>query len=349
MKTSLISTQAISEATRLSRAKLQERLAEAQKEVTTGRFADVGKSLGYMAGRTVSLRQELDRLTTLTESNGVATSRLQTSQTVLENVANNAHTFINSLIVARAAPDGASSAALDARAKLVSLTDQMNTSAGGTFIFAGINTDVKPLEDYFDTPAPASKIAVDNAFLSEFGLAQSTPGVELISAGAMNTFLDTTFANLFTQASWETTWSAASDQNILSRISTNELIETSTNANMDPIRALASAYTMIADLGVADLNDEAYQAVVDKAIGIAGQAVGDLTQTRASLGSSEERITAANDRMSLQVDIITNHISLLEGVDPYEASTEVNSLLTQIETAYALTARIQRLSLIDYL
>ena len=96
--------------------------------------------------------------------------------------------------------------------------------------------------------------------------------MELISAGAMNTFLDTTYANLFMQANWNTTWSAASDQ-APSWISTNELIETSTNANVDPIRALASAYTMIADLGVTDLNDEAYQAVVDKAIGIAGQAV----------------------------------------------------------------------------
>ena len=39
---------------------------------------------------------------------------------------------------------------------------------------------------------------------------------------------------------------------------------------------------------------------------------------------------------------MTEHVNLLEGVDPYEASANVNALLTQIETAYALTARLQK-------
>ena len=36
----------------------------------------------------------------------------------------------------------------------------------------------------------------------------------------------------------------------------------------------------------------------------------------------------------------------MEGVDPYEASTRVADLLSHIETSYALTARIQQLSLL---
>jgi flagellar hook-associated protein 3 FlgL len=35
----------------------------------------------------------------------------------------------------------------------------------------------------------------------------------------------------------------------------------------------------------------------------------------------------------------------MQGVDPFEAATRVNALITQIETSYALTARIQQLSL----
>jgi flagellar hook-associated protein 3 FlgL len=53
--------------------------------------------------------------------------------------------------------------------------------------------------------------------------------------------------------------------------------------------------------------------------------------------------------MSIQIDILTNHIGTLEGVDPYEASTRLSSLLTQVETAYAMTARIQKLTLLNYL
>jgi flagellar hook-associated protein 3 FlgL len=36
-------------------------------------------------------------------------------------------------------------------------------------------------------------------------------------------------------------------------------------------------------------------------------------------------------------------------VDPFEASTRVAALMTQVETAYAMTARIQNLSLLKYL
>ena len=53
--------------------------------------------------------------------------------------------------------------------------------------------------------------------------------------------------------------------------------------------------------------------------------------------------------MSIQIDIMTNHIGALEGVDPYEASSRLSALLTQVETAYAMTARIQKLTLLNYL
>jgi flagellar hook-associated protein 3 FlgL len=47
----------------------------------------------------------------------------------------------------------------------------------------------------------------------------------------------------------------------------------------------------------------------------------------------------------MQIDIFKTFLNELEGVDPYEASTRVNALISQIETSYALTARIQQLSL----
>ena len=46
MELSYISTKAINEGNRLSLMKLQQQLATAQKEVSSGRLADVGQSLG---------------------------------------------------------------------------------------------------------------------------------------------------------------------------------------------------------------------------------------------------------------------------------------------------------------
>ncbi|WP_439542360.1 flagellar hook-associated family protein [Hyphomicrobium sp.] len=349
MKTSNISTLALVNATRETRVNLQIKLAAAQKESATGRHADVGLSLGYLTQRTVSLRQDLDRLNTFKDTNTVSSSRLELTQTTLEGLGEAAQGFLQTLMAARAARTSDGVAVADAKAKITSFTAAMNTAVNGAHIFSGVNTDVKPVADYFEQPTSAARTAMGDAFLTEFGVAQSQAGVETITGADMSSFLDNAFADLFNDANWTTTWSSASDQNISNRISNNERIETSTNANADPFRRIASVYTMIGDIGLEELSDEAYYAVVDKAIGELGQAIGDLTQLRAGLGTSQERIKAANDRTDIQVTLMTQHITALEGVDPYEATANVNALLTQIETAYALTARLQNLSLVNFI
>jgi flagellar hook-associated protein 3 FlgL len=349
MKTTFISTQAISEATRSSILKLQSKLADAQKEVVTGRLADVGASLGFKSGYAVSLRQEHARLQTIIETNAVVSTRLDLSQTALQAIVEGAQSFIGDLISARNSDTGPQLAQGQAQTGLVALLDKLNSAFNGAYLFAGINADVKPVTDYFQSPPAANRQAVADEFLIAFGIPQSDPAVGNISAAAMQTFLDTTFAGLFDHAAWTANWSAASDQNVRSRISTYELIQTSTNVNEQAIRKLASAYTMVADLGTENLNEAAFHAVVDTAVRRAGEAIQELAVLQATLGDAQERVSLANESTSIQIDIIASHINLLETVDPAEASTRVSLLLTQMETAYALTARIQKLSVLNYL
>ena len=166
----------------------------------------------------------------------------------------------------------------------------------------------------------------------------------------MKAFLDGAFASLFDGANWTANWSQASDQNITSRISNNERIATSTNANEEPFRLLASVYTMVADLPVEQLGEGAYLALIDTAMELVGRASNaELTELRASLGTSQGRIKAANERIDVQKGLLNEHVVALEGVDPYEAQVRVNALLTQLETAYALTAKLQNLSLLKYI
>jgi flagellar hook-associated protein 3 FlgL len=347
MKTSSISTLAIINATRETRVTLQSKLVEAQKEADTGRFADVGVTIGYLTQRTVSLRQDYARLQTFKDTNIVAASRLELTQTTLEGMGEAAEKFLTTLMAARSAESSASVAVTDAKNKLTSFTAALNTTVNGTHIFAGVNTDVKPVNAYFTTPASAAQTATSTA-LSNFMTANSIASIGDMTGAQMEAFLSGPFADLFDDPNWGN-WSSASDQNITSRISSNERVETSTNANAAPFRALAQAYTMIADLDIESLNSEAYLAVVNKAIEVVGQASADLTQLRAGLGTSQERIAAANERIDIQRSLLNEHIMQLEGVDVYEATVKVNSLLVQIETAYALTARLQNLSLLNHI
>ncbi|TIV17432.1 MAG: flagellar hook-associated family protein, partial [Mesorhizobium sp.] len=73
------------------------------------------------------------------------------------------------------------------------------------------------------------------------------------------------------------------------------------------------------------------------------------TQIRAETGIAQQRVSDASDRMKTQVDLFEKHIVDLEGVDPAEAATRVADLTQHIETSFALTARLQQLSLLNYL
>jgi flagellar hook-associated protein 3 FlgL len=348
MKTTFTSTSAMAQATRLTMLKLQSLLTDAQKEVTTGRLADVGAALGGSTGQSVSLRQEQTRLQAMTDSNGSVATRLEATQSALQAIGQDAQSFLNQLA---AAPNGNIQSVLQGEAKssLSALIGTLNTQINGAYLFAGINADVKPIAEYDQTPPAANQQGVADAFSAAFGFSQSDPQVANISATDMQTFLDTSFADMFTDSGWKSTWSSASDQNVRSRISNSELIDTSANANAEPMRKLASAYTMLADLGTANLSSDAFQTVVKKASTLIAEATQGLTDVQADLGSAQQRVTAANSGMTVQSDLITNHLNGLEGVDPYEASNRLTSLMTQMETAYSMTARLQKVSLLNYL
>jgi flagellar hook-associated protein 3 FlgL len=349
MKTTFVSTSSLSAATRQSLSHTQVKLADAQKEVTTGRHADVGASLGYKSGQALSLRQEHARLSTIIDTNSVVSTRLSATQAAMKSLADDAQLFVGQLIGARDADSGPTVVKAQAKAALTSFTNTINTALDGAYLFSGINADVKPLTDYQATPTPANRQAVADAFFTAFGTTADDPANVNITAADLQAFLDGPFSDLFEDPAWTTDWSAASSQNVKSRISSSELVETSTNSNDIGVRKLAKAYAMISDLGIENLNEVAYQGLVDTATRLAGEAVQNVANEQARLGIAQERVKSANGRMSIQIDIMTNHIGLLEGVDPYEASTRVSALMTQVETAYAMTARIQGLSLLKYL
>jgi flagellar hook-associated protein 3 FlgL len=344
-----ISTKALNEANRLSVMKLQQRLAVAQREVASGRLADVGVTLGARTSETVSLRQELTRLDMTIDTNATVASRLNVTQEALSDVQTTAENTISTLLTARNSATGPRVAKDAATAALRGLTDVLNTTFAGAHLFAGINTDVQPVQDYFATPTPANRQAVADAFQATFGFSQTDPQVANITPAQIESFIDTTFSDLFEEPAWSANWSDASSENVESRISTFEITETSANANEEPFRKLAKVYTMVSDLGIENMNTQAFTALIDKATALAGEAVQDVGVVQSRLGAVQERVANADAKMEAQIDILTTRINGLEAVDPFEAAVRVTSLLTQLETSFALTARVQNLTILNYI
>ncbi|MGI9425007.1 MAG: flagellar hook-associated family protein, partial [Hyphomicrobiaceae bacterium] len=310
--------------------------------------ADVGLSLGSATGQTISLRNDLDRLNSIVASNGSARGRLEVTQNSLDLVNKISLELRDNLIAAKGSGTAAFTAVSNAKAALSDFTTALNTTFNGEHIFSGINTDVQPITDYFSSGAP-NKQAVDTAFSTQFGFAQTDAQVNTLTAGDIDTFLGGAFDALFGDPDWGTTWSAASDSNVRSRISTSQLVETSLNANQPAFRDLAKAMTMVADLGVENMSEGAFEAVLDRAVSLISGAVQDVQNSQANLGLVQRQIDDADEFMNIQSNIIQKTLSGLEDIDPYEASNRINLLLNQIEISYAVTSRIQRLSILNHI
>ncbi len=218
-----------------------------------------------------------------------------------------------------------------------------NLSFNGEFLFAGINTDVRPLEDY----NAAAKSTFDTA-LATFMSANGIASMSDFTKAQMEDFITNTLEPLY-DTEWAADWSKASSQNMTSRISTTEVVQSSTNATTEGFRKFALASVIALELMDENVSSEVRAYIGEAALGYVEQANTQITAERSTLGISEARVKKANTSLQAQIKLINTHITDLEGVDTYEASTRMNTLLTQVETSYTLTARIQRLSLIDFL
>jgi flagellar hook-associated protein 3 FlgL len=347
MATTFISSNSTATTLRISAMKSQAALSRATEEATTGRLSDVGLSLGALTGRDVVLRAELVDVDKLVDTNGLVAGRLDVAQQRVGELIDTAESFQKDLLAARNSAGGGNIVAQSGGSNLQSLLATLNVSMDGQYLFGGINTGEAPMTDY--AAGSASKTAVDAAFLAKFGFAQDSPLVSTITATDMQDFLDTTFKQLFDDPAWGANWSSANDQEMRSRISTTQTIDTSVSANEPAFRKLAMAYTMLSDLGTANLNQAAFQAVVDTATLSVGNAIGDLAGIGARLGTAQEQTSNATSRLKVQGDIITQQVTAMEKVDQTEASVRVTSLQNQLEMSLALTSRIQSLSILNYL
>lgn len=348
MKTSFISSLSTSQAVRTQILRMQTDLVKLEKEVVTGRVADAGLKLGARTGQSVGLERDIARLKGVMDSNQLVLSRLSATQAGLSTLTQTAQSFQSTMTAASSGAVEPSILLSEANTALVKMTGVLNSSLNGENLFAGINTDVQPFNNFFAAGSPA-RTAMENAFVTQFGFAHDDPAASAITPADMRNFLDTVVEPQFTGPDWNTNWSNATDATITARITLTDTSPASVSANEVGIRKLTAAAAFAAVFLDGQLNEYARDAVIAASTSLVGQAVSDLAQTQARTGIIEQRVTAASERLSMQVDIFSGKVNDLVGVDPYEASTRVQQLLAQIETAYTLTNRMSQLSLVRFL
>ncbi len=350
MATSTVSTLSLGAAMLSGVTRAQNQLTQLTTEASSGQYADLGLQLGDQSGYELSLRNQTDLLQSLTTANNLTVTNLETAQAALDAMRTAAQSALTSLTSVTAGSNNAATSLQSAGTTgLQSLIADANVTSSGQYVFGGVNSDTAPMADYFSSTTSAAKSAIDAAFVSTFGFAPTSASASTISASAMQSFISGTFANLFSGANWTTDWSSASNTNVTTQIAPGQSTTTSTNLNQPGFQQLAEGYAMLTEFGGSSLNSAAQQTVVTAATSLINQGISSLTTTEATLGSAQTRVTDATTSMSNQLTILQSQIGNLDNVNTSAVAVQLNSLSTQLETAYQLTAQLQKMTLAQYL
>lgn len=349
MKINNISTYALNNAQRLNNVSLQRALNDAQKEVVTGRHADMGKTYGYFTSSVVTTESQIQHINQIEVTNSFAENRLSTMQLAMNSMADSADLFIGQLTTELGGALDRGLMQTLGQTALDELTSAINVQVNGEFVFSGVNSDNVALVDYQSPSGAAAVTAVQDAFSTTFGFTVGDPGAQSISPAALESFINGPFMDLFNDTNWQTLWTGASDRGMRSKISTRELVENPVTANNDVFRKLTAAAVLINEFSDGQLKLSTLDQLTISALQLTAESMPELGIEQAKVGTVEGRIESANERMVYQKSVLQQQLSNLTDVDSFEAATRLNQIVVNLEASYSVTAKIQSLSILNYI
>ena len=312
---------------------LKDRIQNLSTEVTTGLTAKTTEQVKGDYTGLAGIEASLAQLASFKILTSETAARANTMQLVLNSMLDNASALSSSLLGAATSNSATriNTAGFDADQRLQSALSALNTKLGATSLFSGQSTDRSSVAD-LDTMMTALTTAIAGA----------------VSAADVEAAVDDWFAD---PAGYEAVIYKGGPAQQAIDVSADETAKFDMTAKDPAIAAmlkglaLASLLQHGALLGDAGSRaDLALRASVKLS-----NAQAPLLEVSARLGTIEATIATAGIRNDAEKSALeTARLGLL-AVDPYEAATKLQDSQTQLETLYAVTARMARLSLVNYL
>ncbi len=326
-----VSTLASMELRQRQTADLQTRLERVGAELTTGQRQDIANSLGAQTEMFESLTRAREAVDSLLDRNALAANRLDAAQLTLESATAPLDRLAEDVLAALGRDDEVSlSLHLEAAsAAFAQSIGTLNTHQGGRYLFAGAEVDRVPL-------------AASASFTQEVGTAAAGAPDITGKLAAIDALFDTGLpASLY----------AGDDAVPEADIALGERATIGATANDASIRPLLQGLAMLAalDSGEVSLSGADRDAYIAHATEKLEVGIGGVTQLRAALGFSQERIANADTVHQANRSAMDLQIDGLVGVDPYEAATEFQALESQLQASYLVTSRLAGLSLTNFL
>ena len=304
MRTGGISTYALQNAARIHTNNLQEQLAEAQKEVATGRKADLGYSLGSRSSTVVSVEYLISSIEQTKITNSFVENRMSTMQLSMQSIVDQANDFISIASVELNSNLEKGLLASAGASALGAMTSSLNITLGGEYLFSGVNSDSPAIRDYQNSNGSTAKSAVQAAFATEFGFSVNDPAAASITPVALKSFIDGAFDELFNDTNWQSLWSNSSERGMRSKISTRELIENPITANVSVFRKVTAAAVLLEEFANGNLNSSTLNELANSSIETMAESIHEMGIEQSRLGILENRVSSASTRMDFPEEYI---------------------------------------------
>ena len=321
---------------RRDNAKLRQDLLTASRELATGVRADLVQrfngDFGPLAGVETGIRKSQIYLDNLAEQS----LRYDAAQAALGAIRDSMAKASGPLILVQETSDAdlVRAAGRDALARFGSVVSTLNSTAGGSSLFAGVEFDSAPLA------SASTLLGVIEIELAAAGVATATD---------VSAIVDTWFA---VGGGFDTLGylgGAAPGEGV--PISTGATAEPLPTAAYPAIRRMLSDFAKAALIGRGVLDgvpEEQARLARDSGLRLLSSDKG-MVEMQSEIGIQENRMALAETETRTRQQALEIARSELVGVDPYDAATRLQAAEAKLESLYAMTARLSALSLTDYL
>lgn len=306
----------------------------ARTEVVTGRIEDVTAEVRGDIGSVHLLRKAIDDAQNYQKSLGLAENRAQRTQTVISSLTNESTRLAPEIYSAVGVGNDRTLGfvANDAEAALRVIISNLNSDAGGRALFSGDAPDRSPL-------GSADTLLADVRAIIEAG--PDLAGVQT----ALDTYFNDPAGGFAT-----TIYQGGAGVAPAVELSPGVRINPTVKADAQPIRDLLRGLAVVANFNAAAPGGvDGSRALASDSADRLLAAEDDIVEIGASIGVNEAQISQRVRQLEEEEQVLTTLFNDRTVRDPFEAASQLQILETQLESAFLVTARLSRLSLLEFL
>jgi len=304
-------------------------------ELSTGRTSDVSKRFSGDFSMISSIETALKSLQAYKAASTEAATFATTMQSALNLIQDQTSSAASTLMLVgnTASQTQIQNSTADVHQKFDAVISTLNTQIAGRSIFAGVATD-----------GPA--IVSSSSILSALQVAI----VGQTTAAGVTAVVDNWFdapGGSFEAAAYLGSTTTLAPFKIGAHQNANISLTAADQSIRDTLKGLALASLVSGGALAGDISEqtELLRTAGNKMLSVAEK----QTEVRANIGTMQAHIDNVTAQTVSEVSALGIARNELLNVDPYETASELEAVQTQLETLYALTARVSRLSLVDFL